>query len=111
MPQLPPGSPPTLDDLIEAWRAALDTLEIPANDAIRQAKPIGFELGVIVFRVPSERCQWINALFRNDGAEIERVMEISLGFQPLFLSVQHEVDAPDRPKVGSLKRWIPDWPE
>ncbi len=89
------GAPVVLDDVIEAWPAALGALKAPLRAAIQEAQPIGMEDGVVVFGAPRNRFEAINARFRSEAAAIKAALEQQLGSQPRILVRAHDFDAPD----------------
>jgi DNA polymerase III gamma/tau subunit len=93
-----------LDDVIEAWPKALESLKAPLRAAIQDAQPIGIEDGVIVFGAPpGKRFDTINARFRSEAAAIKAALEPHLGAQPRFRLLAHDFEAPDalRPVSGT----------
>ena len=85
-----------LDDVIEAWPAALRVAEGTAARAIQDAQPIGIEDGVIVFGAPpGKRFETINARFRSEAAAIKAALEPQLGSQPRFRLLAHDFEAID----------------
>src|SRR5262249_34871926 len=93
----------TLDDVIEAWPATLESLKPPLRAAIQEAQPIELEDGVIVFGVPANRSKTVNDRFRKDAELIKQAFEPVLGVQPRFKLRNHDFDAHDalRPKGDS----------
>ena len=85
-----------LDDVIEVWPAALESLKAPLRAAIQDAQPIGIEDGVIVFGAPpGKRFETINARFRSEAAAIKAALEPHLGSQPRFRLLAHDFEALD----------------
>ena len=85
-----------LDDVIEAWPAALESLKAPLRAAIQDAQPIGIEDGVIVFGAPpGKRFDSVNARFRSEAAAIKAALEPHLGAQPRFRLLAHDFEAHD----------------
>jgi hypothetical protein len=95
-----PSATFTIDDVIEAWPATLESLKPPLRAAIQEAQPIELEAGVIVFGVPEKRAKTINDRFRKDAELIKQAFEPALGVQPRFKLRNHDFDAHDalRPK-------------
>ena len=78
-PRPRPGAVPELDDVIEAWPAALEALKAPVRATIQEAQPIGIERGAIVFGAPRKRFDAINARFRSEAPAIKAALEARLG--------------------------------
>ena len=92
-----------LDDVIEAWPKALESLKAPLRAAIQDAQPIGIEEGVIVFGAPpGKRFETINSRFRSEAESIKAALASLLGSQPRFRLLQHDFEAHDalRPVSG-----------
>jgi hypothetical protein len=91
-----------LDDVIEAWPKALESLKAPLRAAIQDAQPIGIEDGVIVFGAPpGKRFETINARFRSEATAIKEALEPLLGSQPRFRLLAHDFEAHDALKPVS----------
>ena len=85
-----------LDDVIEVWPKALESLKAPLRAAIQEAQPIGIEDGVIVFGAPpGKRFETINARFRSEADAIKAALEPLLGSQPRFRLLAHDFEAHD----------------
>jgi hypothetical protein len=85
-----------LDDVIEVWPTALESLKAPLRAAIQDAQPIGIEEGVIMFGAPpGKRFDTINARFRSEAAAIKAALEPLLGSQPRFRLLPHDFEAHD----------------
>jgi hypothetical protein len=84
-----------LDDVIEAWPAALGVLKAPLRAAIQDAQPIALENGIIVFGVPKARYDAINERFRKEAAPIKDAFAQRLGAAPRFMLRAHDFDRPD----------------
>jgi DNA polymerase-3 subunit gamma/tau len=92
-----------LDDVIEAWPQALESLKAPLRAAIQDAQPIGIEDGVIVFGAPpGKRFETINARFRSEATAIKEALEPLLGSQPRFRLLAHDFEAHDALKPVSV---------
>jgi DNA polymerase III gamma/tau subunit len=92
-----------LDDVIEAWPKALESLKAPLRAAIQDAQPIGIEDGVIVFGAPpGKRFETINARFRSEATAIKEALEPLLGSQPRFRLLAHDFEAHDALKPVSV---------
>ncbi|HTK16147.1 MAG TPA: DNA polymerase III subunit gamma/tau [Acidimicrobiia bacterium] len=92
-----------LDDVIEAWPKALESLKAPLRAAIQDAQPIGIEDGVIVFGAPpGKRFETINARFRSEATAIKEALEPLLGSQPRFRLRAHDFEAHDALKPVSV---------
>ncbi len=92
-----------LDDVIEAWPKALESLKAPLRAAIQDAQPIGIEDGVIVFGAPpGKRFETINARFRSEATAIKAALEPRLGSQPRFRLLAHDFEAHDALKPVSV---------
>ncbi|MDP9332661.1 MAG: DNA polymerase III subunit gamma/tau [Actinomycetota bacterium] len=84
-----------LDDVIEAWPAALGVLKAPLRAGIQDAQPIALENGIVVFGVPKRRFDAINERFRKEAAAIKDAFASSLGAAPRFMLRPHDFDATD----------------
>jgi DNA polymerase-3 subunit gamma/tau len=85
-----------LDDVIEVWPKALESLKAPLRAAIQDAQPIGIEDGVIVFGAPpGKRFETINTRFRSEADAIKAALEPLLGSQPRFRLLAHDFEAHD----------------
>ena len=85
-----------LDDVIEVWPKALESLKAPLRAAIQEAQPIGIEEGVIMFGAPpGKRFETINARFRSEATAIKAALEPLLGSQPKFRLLPHDFEAHD----------------
>jgi DNA polymerase-3 subunit gamma/tau len=85
-----------LDDVIEVWPKALESLKAPLRAAIQDAQPIGIEEGVIMFGAPpGKRFETINARFRSEATAIKAALEPLLGSQPKFRLLPHDFEAHD----------------
>jgi hypothetical protein len=85
-----------LDNVIEVWPKALESLKPPLRAAIQDAQPIGIEEGVIMFGAPpGKRFETINARFRSEAAAIKAALEPLLGSQPKFRLLPHDFEAHD----------------
>ena len=82
-----------LDDVIEAWPAALEALKAPVRAMIQEAQPIGIERGAVVFGAPRKRVDAINARFRSEASAIKDALAGRLGFQPSIIVRAHDFDA------------------
>jgi DNA polymerase III subunit gamma/tau len=91
----PAGAVPELDDVIEAWPAALEALKAPVRATIQEAQPIGIERGAIVFGAPRKRFDAINARFRSEAPAIKEALEARLGSQPSIIVRPHDFDTVD----------------
>jgi DNA polymerase III subunit gamma/tau len=94
-----------LDDVIEAWPAALGVLKAPLRAAIQDAQPIALENGVIVFGVAKLRFDAINDRFRKEAAAIKDAFAARLGAPPRFMLRAHDFDKTDafRPANASTE--------
>ena len=84
-----------LDDVIEAWPAALEALRAPVRAMVQEAQPIGIERGAIVFGAPRKRFEAIHARFRSEASEIKAALEARLGAQPSIIVRAHDFDTVD----------------
>jgi hypothetical protein len=95
------GAVPELDDVIEAWPAALDDLRPPVRATIQEAQPIGIERGAIVFGAPPTRLEAINARFRSEAPAIKAALAARLGFEPKIMVRAHDFESVDALKPTS----------
>ena len=97
LPAAAPAEPVTfaLDDVIEAWPAALGLLKAPVRAGIQDAQPIAIEDGIIVFGVPKRRFDAINDRFRKEAAAIKDAFASRLGAPPRFMLRAHDFDKTD----------------
>jgi DNA polymerase III subunit gamma/tau len=84
-----------LDDVIEAWPAALGLLKAPVRAGIQDAQPIALEDGIIVFGVPKRRFDAINERFRKEASAIKDAFASRLGAPPRFMLRAHDFDKVD----------------
>jgi DNA polymerase-3 subunit gamma/tau len=91
----PTGPVPDLDDVIEAWPAALDALKAPVRATIQEAQPIGIERGAVVFGAPRTRFEAINARFRSEAPAIKAALAARLGAEPKIMVRAHDFEAVD----------------
>ncbi len=86
---------PDLDDVIEAWPAALEALKAPVRAMIQEAQPIGIERGAIVFGAPRKRFEAINVRFRSEASAIKDALAARLGSPPSIIVRAHDFDMVD----------------
>jgi len=89
------GTDLDLDDVIEAWPAALEALKAPVRAMVQEAQPIGIERGAIVFGAPRKRFEAIHGRFRSEASEIKAALEARLGAQPSIIVRAHDFDTVD----------------
>lgn len=84
------GASFTLDDVVVAWSAALETMPLAVRRGVEPAQPIKVEGPVITFGIPPTRFDTVNARFRQEAMTIRTALTERLDASPKFTTVHHD---------------------
>ncbi len=89
------------DDVIVAWKDALESLKPSMRGMVQQAQPVAVEGDVVVFGIPASQLTSVQRQFKNNADEIRALLESKLDARVRFKLVAHDFDAPDalRPRA------------